>query len=92
MNPSPRRAGSSTRERCRVAGHLRGDLAREWGTACSRGDRASWLPENVLAGTLIDPGDRLIVATARHLGLPVVTRDRNIIAYARNGDVGVIPC
>ncbi|HEX4261717.1 MAG TPA: type II toxin-antitoxin system VapC family toxin [Acetobacteraceae bacterium] len=39
-----------------------------------------------------DPGDRLIVATARHLGVPVVTRDRRIIAYGRTGHVGAITC
>jgi PIN domain nuclease of toxin-antitoxin system len=39
-----------------------------------------------------DPMDRLIVATARHLGLPVVTSDRRIIAYAQAGHVTVIPC
>jgi PIN domain nuclease of toxin-antitoxin system len=39
-----------------------------------------------------DPMDRLIVATARHLGLPVVTSDRRIIAYAQAGHVDVIAC
>jgi len=39
-----------------------------------------------------DPADRLIVATARHHNVPVVTRDRNIIAYAHDGHVRVIPC
>jgi PIN domain nuclease of toxin-antitoxin system len=39
-----------------------------------------------------DPMDRLIVATARHLGLPIVTSDREIIAYAQAGHVAVIAC
>ena len=39
-----------------------------------------------------DPMDRLIVATARHLGLPIVTSDRKIIAYAQAGHVSVIAC
>ena len=39
-----------------------------------------------------DPADRLIVATARHFGLPIVTRDGRIIAYAHNGFVDVIAC
>jgi PIN domain nuclease of toxin-antitoxin system len=39
-----------------------------------------------------DPIDRLIVATARHLRLPIVTRDRKIISYAHAGHVSVIPC
>jgi PIN domain nuclease of toxin-antitoxin system len=49
---------------------------------------ASWLPGEVHG----DPADRLIVATARHLGLPIVTRDRKIIAYAASGEVAVIVC
>jgi PIN domain nuclease of toxin-antitoxin system len=39
-----------------------------------------------------DPGDRLLIATARHLGFPIVTRDRKIEAYADLGYVGVIRC
>jgi PIN domain nuclease of toxin-antitoxin system len=39
-----------------------------------------------------DPADRLIIATARHLGMPIVTGDRKIIAYAAAGHVSVIAC
>jgi PIN domain nuclease of toxin-antitoxin system len=39
-----------------------------------------------------DPADRLIIATARHLGMPVVTRDAKIQAYAAAGHVQVVPC
>ncbi|AMJ60780.1 type II toxin-antitoxin system VapC family toxin [Bosea sp. PAMC 26642] len=39
-----------------------------------------------------DPADRMIIATARQLGLPIVTRDRKIIAYAEAGFVEAIPC
>lgn len=49
---------------------------------------SSHLPGNLHS----DPMDRLIVTTARHLGLPVVTSDRKIIAYADAGYVNVIPC
>jgi len=49
---------------------------------------ASHLP-GIMPG---DPGDRLIVATARHLGVPVVTRDRAILAYGAEGHVRVLPC
>jgi PIN domain nuclease of toxin-antitoxin system len=35
---------------------------------------------------------RLIVATARHKRIPIVTRDSNIIAYARQANVAVIAC
>jgi PIN domain nuclease of toxin-antitoxin system len=39
-----------------------------------------------------DPADRLIVSTARHLGMPIATSDRKILAYAEAGYVNVIPC
>jgi PIN domain nuclease of toxin-antitoxin system len=39
-----------------------------------------------------DPADLMIVATARHLGMPVVTRDSRILAYARHGHVFAIRC
>jgi PIN domain nuclease of toxin-antitoxin system len=49
---------------------------------------ASWLPGDLHGG----PGDRLIIATARHLRIPIVTRDSKIIAYAAAGHVEVIAC
>ena len=49
---------------------------------------ASFLP----GGAHGDPGDRLMIATARWLGIPVVTRDRQIIAYAAAGHLQVIGC
>jgi PIN domain nuclease of toxin-antitoxin system len=49
---------------------------------------ASWLPGELHG----DPVDRLLIATARHLGLPIVTRDRKIIAYAATGEVAVVAC
>jgi PIN domain nuclease of toxin-antitoxin system len=39
-----------------------------------------------------DPADRLIIATARHLGMPIITGDRRILAYAEAGFVRAIPC
>lgn len=39
-----------------------------------------------------DPADRLLIATARHLGMPMVTRDRQIAAYAAAGHIQVIGC
>lgn len=39
-----------------------------------------------------DPCDRLLMATARHLDIPIVTRDRKIIAYGEAGHVEVIEC
>ncbi|MGQ0609823.1 MAG: type II toxin-antitoxin system VapC family toxin [Paracoccaceae bacterium] len=34
-----------------------------------------------------DPADRIILATAREYGLQIVTRDRKILEYARQGHV-----
>ena len=52
------------------------------GIACSAG---------VLPGDLHgDPGDRIIIATARALGCPLVTADRKILAYAAAGHVRAI--
>lgn len=39
-----------------------------------------------------DPADRIIIATARALGAPVVTRDRQILPYAAAGHVGAVRC
>lgn len=39
-----------------------------------------------------DPADRLIIATARHYGLPIVTRDHKILAYGEAGFVRVVAC
>lgn len=37
-----------------------------------------------------DPADRLIVATARHLGATLITADAALLAYGRLGHVGVL--
>jgi PIN domain nuclease of toxin-antitoxin system len=39
-----------------------------------------------------DPADRLIIATARGLRLPLVTRDAALLAYAGAGFVAAIRC
>ena len=39
-----------------------------------------------------DPGDRLLIATARELNIPVVTRDRKILDYASLGHVQALDC
>jgi PIN domain nuclease of toxin-antitoxin system len=49
---------------------------------------ASRLPEPLHA----DPADRLLIATARHLGFPLVTRDRKITDYSQSGHVDSIAC
>ncbi|WP_031237457.1 type II toxin-antitoxin system VapC family toxin [Asticcacaulis sp. AC460] len=49
---------------------------------------ASWLPGEIHG----DPGDRLIIATARTLQIPVLTRDAKILDYAKGGHVMAIAC
>jgi len=39
-----------------------------------------------------DPGDRIILATARELDLTIVTRDRRILAYGDAGHVRALAC
>ena len=39
-----------------------------------------------------DPADRLLIATARAMQVPIVTRDRQILAYAQAGVVMAIVC
>lgn len=46
-----------------------------------------------LPGTLHDdPADRLLVAVARELDIPLLTRDERILAYAEAGHVRAIAC
>lgn len=49
---------------------------------------ASYLPGQLHR----DPADRLLIATARELGVPLVTRDQRILAYAAQGHVQAIAC
>lgn len=39
-----------------------------------------------------DPADRIIAATARELGARLVTRDRVLLDYGRQGHVNVLKC
>jgi PIN domain nuclease of toxin-antitoxin system len=39
-----------------------------------------------------DPADRLLVATARELDVPIVTRDRQILDYGEAGHVRTLAC
>lgn len=39
-----------------------------------------------------DPADCILVATARHLDVPLVTRDRRILDYARAGHLKAVRC
>ncbi len=49
---------------------------------------ASHLPEPLHG----DPADRLLIATARALAVPIVTRDSKIIAFGAAGHVAVVAC
>ena len=49
---------------------------------------SSLLPEPLHS----DPGDRLLIATARHLGATLATRDRAILDYGALGHVRAVPC
>ncbi len=49
---------------------------------------AALLPGEIHA----DPADRLLIATARHRSIPLVTSDRRIIEYGRQGLLNVLPC
>lgn len=51
------------------------------------------LNANALPGTPPnDPADRIIAATARNFGYPIVTRDRLLVDYANQGYIQVILC
>jgi PIN domain nuclease of toxin-antitoxin system len=39
-----------------------------------------------------DPADRIIAATAREYGYKLVTRDRPLLEYAKQGHIQAIPC
>ena len=39
-----------------------------------------------------DPADRIIAATARDLGATLVTRDRELVDYGKQGHVSVVVC
>lgn len=39
-----------------------------------------------------DPADRLLVAQAREMDVPIVTRDRRILDYSDRGHVRAVPC
>lgn len=63
-------------------GVRRADLSIEIGLA------AAFLPGRLHR----DPADRLLVAQARALDVPIVTRDRRILTYADQGHVKAIGC
>jgi PIN domain nuclease of toxin-antitoxin system len=49
------------------------------------------LDSSSLPGTVHgDPADRILIATARHLGATLVTRDRSIISYGEQGLLAIL--
>jgi PIN domain nuclease of toxin-antitoxin system len=59
---------------------------------------ATMSPDLLIASSFLpgrppkDPADRIIAATARDLGLTLVTRDRQLLDYAEQGHVDAIDC
>lgn len=59
---------------------------------------AEMSPRTLIASTRLpgdppsDPADRIIIATARTAGLPVVTRDQRILPYLAAGHGAVVRC
>jgi PIN domain nuclease of toxin-antitoxin system len=49
---------------------------------------AAWLPDPLHG----DPADRLLIATARDLAVPMITRDAKILDYARQGHIQAVLC
>jgi PIN domain nuclease of toxin-antitoxin system len=39
-----------------------------------------------------DPTDRIIAATARELGATLITRDRALLEYGKQGHIAVVEC
>ena len=69
------------------------DLERQQGIRFIPLDHAMAAHSQALPGDFHrDPADRFLVATARVLDVPIVTRDKRILAYAEFGHVRAIAC
>lgn len=55
-------------------------------------------PEILIASSFLpgepprDPADRILLATARELGVTLITRDRLLLKYGEEGQASTIPC
>lgn len=55
-------------------------------------------PELLIASSFLpgtpprDPADRIVAATARDLGATLITRDRVLLSYGKQGHVSVVEC
>ena len=63
------------------------------GVALAEMSAATLIASSFLPGTPPrDPVDRILAATARAGGYRLVTRDRDLLAYAEQGHLGAIAC
>jgi len=59
---------------------------------------AEMSPELLIASSYLpgkppkDPADRIIAATARELGATLITRDRALLEYGKQGHIAVVEC
>jgi PIN domain nuclease of toxin-antitoxin system len=59
---------------------------------------AEMSPELLIASSYLpgrppkDPTDRIIAATARELGATLITRDRALLEYGKQGHIAVVEC
>ncbi len=59
---------------------------------------AEMSPELLIASSYLpgspprDPMDRIIAATARELGATLITRDRPLLEYGKQGHIAVVEC
>lgn len=72
---------------------------RWFANVLERGTRlAPMSPDILVASSFLpgkpprDPADRIVLATARDLGATIVTRDRLLLDYGKQGHAGVMEC
>lgn len=74
--------------------------SRWWGRLSSLPNvRVAELPSNVLMDSSFlpgspprDPADRILAATAREFGFTLLTRDRELLNYAKAGHLSALAC
>lgn len=72
---------------------------RWFASVLERGTRLAPLsPDILIASSFLpgspprDPADRIMLATARDLGATILTRDRLLLDYGKQGHAGVLEC
>ena len=73
--------------------------SRWFSEVLNRGARlADMSPDTLIASSFLpgraprDPADRIILATARDLGATIITRDRTLLDYGKQGHASVVKC